>query len=100
MCSSFTLNYSAAFPSMVMLLCCRETFEACARRETLEETGLVLKTVEVHSIVNAIWPEENYHYISIIIAAEIDTSVRSEPENLEPEKCEGIFYMFFDNEIL
>jgi len=33
--------------------------------------------------------EEDYHYITIFMRGEIDTSYMREPKNLEPDKCEG-----------
>ena len=67
-----------------------ETFEEGARREAREETGLTLKDFAVHTLVNCFDGEKNYHYITIVTSAQIDLSVKQEPENLEPEKCEGI----------
>ena len=67
----------------------RETLEECARRETEEETGLALQTVQVQTVVNVVWPEEDCHYIDIVMSAEIDTTIQDQPINAEPEKCEG-----------
>ena len=39
--------------------------------------------------MNAIWPEENFHYLDVLLKGEIDTSHRKEPINCEPDKCEG-----------
>ena len=67
----------------------REAFEECARRETLEETGLQLQKVIFHTVVNAVWPDEKYHYVIIVTSAQIDARFQSEPQNTEPHKCEG-----------
>ncbi|XP_068693140.1 nucleotide triphosphate diphosphatase NUDT15-like isoform X2 [Montipora foliosa] len=66
-----------------------EGWSECAIRETLEETGLKIKNVSFATVVNAMVIEEDYHYITIFMKGEIDINYLREPENLEPEKCEG-----------
>lgn len=66
-----------------------EEWSECAIRETLEETGLKIKNVSFATVVNAVVTEADYHYITIFMKGEIDTSHVQEPENLEPDKCEG-----------
>ena len=66
-----------------------EEWSECAARETLEETGLKIKNVSFGTVVNAVVPEEDYHYITIFMKGEIDNSQAKEPKNLEPDKCEG-----------
>jgi 8-oxo-dGTP diphosphatase len=62
-----------------------ESFEACARREVREETGMEIHHVRfVHvSNVTAYAPK---HYVHIGLVADWKEGV---PRVLEPEKCEG-----------
>ncbi|KAL8560927.1 hypothetical protein ACOMHN_019911 [Nucella lapillus] len=66
-----------------------ETWEHCGSREVFEETGLRLKGVRFSTVVNAIVPEENYHYITLFVQGYVDPQHMAEPSNLEPDKCEG-----------
>jgi len=65
----------------------------------LEETGLKIKNVSFATTVNAVVPKEDYHYITIFMKGEIDVSHIREPENLEPDKCDGWdWYDWYDSE--
>ncbi|XP_052796069.1 nucleotide triphosphate diphosphatase NUDT15-like isoform X2 [Mya arenaria] len=66
-----------------------ETWEECAERELLEETGLVLTGIRFVTAVNAVEKDTDYHYITLFMAGQVDLAQRREPVNLEPEKCDG-----------
>jgi 8-oxo-dGTP diphosphatase len=61
-----------------------ETIEACAERETAEETGLKIKNIRFLAMSNLIWPSR--HYVDIGVVADW---AEGEPQLLEPHKCEG-----------
>jgi 8-oxo-dGTP diphosphatase len=65
-----------------------ESFEACAIREVMEETGIALTTARFVAVTNNLqtYEECGKHYISIILLAE---QVTQQPQLCEPEKCEG-----------
>lgn len=65
-----------------------ESFESCAKREVLEETGLILNETEILGIVNNLetFEKEGKHTVSVIMGS---SSYQGTPTNLEPHKCEG-----------
>jgi len=63
-----------------------ESWEDCARRETMEETGLSIKNVRFVTATNDIFPLEGKHYITLFMVADIDSG---EAKIMEPEKCEA-----------
>lgn len=62
-----------------------ESWEECARRETLEETGLEIENIRFATATNDLFKKENKHYITILMVADW---VEGEARILEPEKCE------------
>ncbi len=54
-----------------------------AKRELLEETGLIADGLELINITND--PRDDRHYVHIIFLAK---SVQGEPIVIEPDKCE------------
>lgn len=62
-----------------------ESFEDCAKRETMEETGLEIENVRFLDLQNL----KTYapkHYVDIGLIADWKSG---EPKVLEPEKCDG-----------
>ncbi|WP_281557430.1 NUDIX hydrolase [Thalassomonas sp. RHCl1] len=61
-----------------------EDVEACARREVLEETGLVLDEIKKLGFTNDIFEQEDKHYVTLFVVAKSDSG---EAEIKEPNKC-------------
>ena len=74
----------------VILMICREEWTDCGRRETMEETGLVLKNMKFSTVVNGVDLPARYHYVELFVQGEVDTEVKAEPINMEPDKCQGM----------
>jgi len=68
-----------------------ESIEACAVREVLEETGLVLQRVLTGPYSNDRFPEQQRHYLTVFAVAH---SEAGEALRLEPDKCLG--WQWFD----
>ena len=62
-----------------------ESWEECARRETMEEAGVKIKNVRFLGLTNNIF-EEGKHYITIAMIADW---AGGKPEVCEPDKCLG-----------
>ena len=62
-----------------------ESWEDCARRETIEETGVKIKNIRFVTATNDIFHKENKHYITIYMLSDYDSGKVS---IMEPEKCE------------
>ncbi|MCH9630471.1 MAG: NADH pyrophosphatase [Chlamydiia bacterium] len=64
-----------------------ETIEECAKRELLEETGLIAHTIKVGPWTeNISCTKADKHYITFFVIAE---SYEGDVALLEPHKCEG-----------
>ena len=61
-----------------------ESIEECAKRETFEETGLVVDSFQKLSFTNDIFEKENKHYVTLFVLASCSSG---EPQVTEPEKC-------------
>jgi len=62
----------------------KESWEDCAIRETLEETGLTIKNVRFGTVTNDVFYEEQKHYITIIMLSDYESG---ELQLMEPDKC-------------
>jgi len=60
-----------------------ESLEECARREVLEESGLLLKDIRFLAITNDIFEKEQKHYVTIHL---IGAAQEGEPVTKEFEK--------------
>lgn len=56
-----------------------ENFEACAARETLEETGLETTDVRFLTATNNVMTDDDAHYVTIFMTARIGGQ-KTEPE--------------------
>ncbi|HSX29753.1 MAG TPA: NUDIX domain-containing protein [Candidatus Saccharimonadales bacterium] len=60
-----------------------ESWEACARREALEEVGVEIKNVHFLAVTNDVLAADHKHYISIWLTADW---AANEPRSKEPDK--------------
>lgn len=63
-----------------------ESWEECARRETLEEVGIEIKNIKFLAATNDVFSTDK-HYVTIFMSSEWASG---EAVNLEPEKCEAL----------
>ncbi|WP_309696080.1 NUDIX hydrolase [Armatimonas sp.] len=63
-----------------------ESLEACAQREVLEETGLIIGELRYGSYTNTVFEAEGKHSVTLFFLADCPESL-GEPERCEPEKC-------------
>jgi len=63
-----------------------ESFEACARREVKEETGLEIENIRAYTFTNDRFVDEGKHYVTLFMLAD---SLDGEPRVCEPDKCES-----------
>lgn len=62
-----------------------ESWEDCASRETMEETGVAIKNIRFGTVTNDIFQAEEKHYITIFMLSDYESG---EVKIMEPEKCE------------
>jgi len=72
-----------------------ESFEDCARREVLEETGLMIKNIKQIITTNDVFTKDTKHYVTIFMACEYKSGI---PQSLEPDKCSE--WRWFDKDKL
>ena len=70
-----------------------ETFEVCAYREVLEETGVKIKHIKFITAVNNIFDDEAHHSITIFMKADWDFG---EIRTHEPDKFVDIGWYSLD----
>ena len=61
-----------------------ESIEACARREVLEETSLVLSSIKLGPYTNDVFAQDKKHYVTLFALAEYG---QGEAVVMEPDKC-------------
>lgn len=61
-----------------------ESFETCAEREVLEETGLAVRDVRFLTATNSVMVEERKHYVTIFMGGVVDG---------EPKVCPPLFHI-------
>lgn len=71
-----------------------ETFEECAKREVMEETGLKIESATFVTATNDMFKKENKHYITIFVKTEIS---EGEAKIIEPEKCSEWAWFSWNN---
>ena len=62
-----------------------ESWETCAKREVMEETGIEIKNLRFGMVTNDVFEKEHKHYITIFIVADYDAG---DLKLMEPHKCE------------
>ena len=70
-----------------------ESVADCARREVLEETGLVIGEVRPARFTNDRFAAEGLHYVTLFVTA---VCPEGQPHNLEPDKCAGWAWYSWD----
>lgn len=71
-----------------------ETWEECARREVLEETGVQVRNVRYAAVTNDIFEKEGKHYITLYMRADYESG---EVCVMEPDQCECWQWFATDN---
>src|SRR3989344_129972 len=71
-----------------------ESYEDCARRETMEEVGITIKNVRFVTATNDVFPQEQKHYITIYMVAEYDSG---EVKVMEPDRQTDWQWFSWDN---
>ena len=69
----------------------RETWEQCARREILEETGIELTGDVTYAYTCEAVIDDDNHWITVFMRADVPADTTT--VNTEPDKCEGWEWM-------
>ena len=70
-----------------------ETWEECAKREVLEETGLEVTNLRFLGVTNDIYKEDGKHHVTIAMLADY---ISGEPKIMEPHKCKEWIWVDLD----
>lgn len=73
-----------------------ETLDEAARRELLEETGIVATDLRPLTYSESYFPLENKRYVTLYTECWFNDK-RPEPKLLEPHKCVGWFWVLASN---
>ena len=71
-----------------------ESWEDCAKREVVEETGITIRNVRFAGVTNDIFEEEGKHYITIFMVSDWESG---EARITEPEKCTDMGWFDWDD---
>lgn len=69
-----------------------ETPEACAARETLEETGIRIRNSRIVGVTNDVFGPDK-HYVTVFVESEYESG---EPSIIEPETCPEVDWFDWD----
>ncbi|KAI5865822.1 NUDIX hydrolase domain-like protein [Durotheca rogersii] len=73
-----------------------ETLAGCAERETAEETGLRVRGAGVAAVTNDVFAADR-HYVTVFVACRLeDPTAAAEPAVREPDKCEGWYWVSWE----
>lgn len=71
-----------------------EAFEATARREVKEETGLEIENLRFGAVTNDYFADEHKHYVTVWVLSDWASG---QPAIREPDKCQAQRWVSFDN---
>lgn len=71
-----------------------ETFEQTAKREVLEETGMVIKNIRFGAVTNDLFPDDDKHYVSVWMLSDWESGVETVTE---PDKYTDMTWTDFES---
>nr|QLI58095.1 nudix hydrolase 1-2c [Rosa hybrid cultivar] len=74
-----------------------ESFEECATREVKEETGLDIEKLEFLTVTNNMFLDKAEPYQYVVISMRAALADHQQPQNIEPEFCDGWGWYEWDN---
>ncbi|MCA9486673.1 NUDIX domain-containing protein [Candidatus Woesearchaeota archaeon] len=72
----------------------KESFEDCAKRETLEETNISIKNVSLLAVTNDVFEKEGKHYVTVHLVADYESG---EAKIMEPEKISALRWVHWED---